>query len=263
MKKETFALIGSFLIALLLSQCSVSVPAVQPMSTATHVPTASHPTFVSLTFDDGDADNFAVGIALTEHGLRGTFYIPSGLVGTEGYMSWEQLKTLQAGGHEIGGHTLNHQKLEGLDTEALRHQICDDRQNLMDHGFTPISFAYPFGNYDVYVKQMVKDCSYADARTILGGTETTPAADPYALRALPYIVSDTNFDKLRRYVSNSFKGGDDWVILIFHHVCDSCDFFSVKPDVMNQFIPWLVQQQDLDHIRVMTVGEVISRYPPK
>jgi peptidoglycan/xylan/chitin deacetylase (PgdA/CDA1 family) len=262
-KRETFAIIGSFLVALLLSQCSVSVPAAQPTGTATHAPVASHPTIVSLTFDDGDADNFPVAALLTEHGLHGTFYIPSGLVGSAGYMTWEQLNTLQADGHEIGGHTLNHQKLEGLDSETLRYQICDDRQNLIDHGFTPVSFAYPFGNYDVHVKQMAQDCGYADARTILGGAETTPAADPYALRALPYIVSDTKFDKLRRYVSNSFKGGDEWIILIFHHVCDSCDFFSVKPEVMNQFVPWLVQQQGLGHIQVMTVGEVISRYSKK
>ncbi len=218
---------------------------------------------VSLTFDDGDADNFAVAALLKEYGLHGTFYIPSGLVGTEGHMTWEQLSTLQADGHEIGGHTLSHQKLEGLDTEALRHQICDDRQNLIDHGFTPLSFAYPFGNYDTQVKQMVRDCAYLGARTILGGTETTPPSDPYALRAFPYIVSDTKFNKLRRYVSDSFKGGDEWIILIFHHVCDSCDFFSVRPDVMNSFIPWLAGQQDLDHIQVMTVGEVVSRYPQK
>ena len=263
MKSKILSIVGSFLIALLLSQCSVSVPAVQPTSTATHLPVESHPTIVSLTFDDGNADNFGIAALFTEYGLHGTFYIPSGLVGSGGHMTWEQLTTLQADGNEIGGHTLNHQKLEGLDTEALRHQICDDRQNLIAHGFNPVSFAYPFGTYDIHVQQMVRDCSYLDARSVVGGTETTPPSDPYALRALPYIVSDTTFDKLRKYVSNSFKGGDDWVILIFHHVCDSCDFFSVKPDVMNEFIPWLAQQQDLEHVRVMTVGEVISHYVKK
>jgi hypothetical protein len=128
----------------------------------------------------------------------------------------------------------------------------------MDHGFKPISFAYPFGNYDEHVQQMVKYCGYASARLVVGGTESIPPADAYGLLTTPYIVSDTDLPKIERYVWQTRKEGGGWVILIFHHVCNSCDFFSVKPDVLNNFIPWLAQQQDIGHIKVMTIGEVMS-----
>ena len=53
-------------------------------------------------------------VVLAQFGLHATWYIPSGLVGTPGYMTWDQLQTLQAAGHEIGGHSLDHTRLDGL-----------------------------------------------------------------------------------------------------------------------------------------------------
>ncbi|HEX2698207.1 MAG TPA: polysaccharide deacetylase family protein, partial [Anaerolineales bacterium] len=232
-----------------------SINTAQPTSTPTSIP---QPIVVSLTFDDGDADNFDIRPLLKTNGLHATFYIPSGLVGTQGYMTWDQLKTLQEDGNEIGGHTFDHTTVRGLDAEALKHQICDDHTNLIEHGFNPISFAYPHGSYDVNAQQMVKDCGYTSARGVHDGPDSIPPSDLYALQALPYIVDDTDLAKIERYINGTRTDGGGWVILIFHHVCDSCDYFSVKPDVINGFIPWLAKQQAKGNLKVMTVGEVIS-----
>jgi len=238
-----------------LAGCAFAAPVGQPTSTTRRVP---QDTVVSLTFDDGNADNFAIEPLLKANGLHATFYIPSGLVGSQGYMTWDQLHILQEDGNEIGGHTLDHTKVEGLDTESLRHQICDDRTNLLDHGLDAVSFAYPFGSYDENAKRMVKDCGYADARVVRGGPQTIHPDDPYVLAGLPYIVDDTDLGKLERYISGTWKEGGGWAILIFHHVCDGCDYFSVKLDVINGFIPWLARQQNKGNVKVMTIREVIS-----
>lgn len=252
----------SFLLA--LSACAPASRPVTPLPSpaaarSTPVGTASPPILVSLTFDDGDADNFTLAPLLQQYGLRATFYIPSGLVGHPGFMTWDQLKALQAAGSEIGGHSLDHVKLQGLDTAALQHEICDDRQNLVEHGFTPVSFAYPFGNYDPNVQAMLKQCGYAGARTVHDGPQSFPLADPYAVRAMPYVVSDTDLGKLQRYVSGSRHEGADWVVLIFHHVCDSCDYFAVHPDVMQKLIAWLARQQSLGNVKVATFGSVLQQ----
>jgi hypothetical protein len=42
-------------------------------------------------------------------------------------------------------------------------------------------------------------------------------------------------------------------------VCDACDYFSVRPDVLSHFIRWLAQQQTAGNIEVQTVGQVIVR----
>ncbi len=241
-----------FLCVGILSACrpgfSAHPSATQPIS----------PILVSLTFDDGDADNFMMLPALQQYGLSATFYIPSGLVGKPNYMTWDQLKTLQAAGDEIGGHSFDHTKLGGLDAAQLQHEICDDRQNLVQHGLSPVSFAYPFGNYDASVKAMVQQCGYAGARTITGGPQRFPLSDPFAVRAMPYVVSDTDLPKIQRYVTLSRSEGADWVVLIFHHVCDGCDYYAIRPDLMNQLIRWLARQQSLGNVKVETFGEVLG-----
>jgi len=247
--------------ALALNGCSSQALSPTPAGTAAASPKAAVDTVVSLTFDDGDADNFSIEPLLKENGLHATFYIISGKVGTGGFMTWEQLQTLQKDGNEIGGHTYDHVKVQGLDAGILRHQICDDRTNLLDHGLKAASFAYPFGNYDNNARRMVQECGYADARAVRGDPVMIPPVDPYLLSGFPYIVNDTGLDKLMRYVKETQKGGGGWVILIFHHVCASCDYYSVSPDVMNGFIPWLAQQQGRGNLKVMTIGQVVSGSP--
>jgi len=220
-------------------------------------PAEQRETVVSLTFDDGAADNFESAAVLSRYGLHATWYIPSGLVGQPGYMTWDQLQALQADGHEIGGHSADHINIDGLDGQALRHQVCDDREALHGHGFEPVSFAYPFGGYDEAAKQMVHECGYASARSIGAGPEDIPPVDAFTLRAYPYIVNDTSFSKLQRYVSGVRKEGGGWLILIFHHVCDACDYFAVHPDVLQRFIQWLAEEQAQGRVKVRTVGEIV------
>jgi peptidoglycan/xylan/chitin deacetylase (PgdA/CDA1 family) len=245
---------GGILAAVLLSGCA-SIPAgTAPTDAAA---TGRPDTIVSLTFDDGDADNYPVGAILKQYGLQATWYIPSGLVGRPAYMTWEQLQVLQSDGNEVGGHGLDHVNIGELGVDALRHQVCDDRKNLINHGFLPESFAYPFGGYGEQAKATVRECGYVDARTIAAGPETIPPVDAYALRAFPYAVSDTDFPKLQRYVTGTRQESGGWVILIFHHVCDSCDYYAVRPDILNRFIRWLAEQQSLGRLRVQTVGQVM------
>ena len=48
-------------------------------------------TVVSLTFDDGDADNYSVRSVLAENNLHATFYIVSGFTNSNGYMTDESI----------------------------------------------------------------------------------------------------------------------------------------------------------------------------
>ena len=63
-----------------------------------------HP-IVSLTFDDGLASQRLASELLEGRGLRGTFYVPSGLVGSRGHLGWDDIIRLAEQGHEVGGHT--------------------------------------------------------------------------------------------------------------------------------------------------------------
>lgn len=214
-------------------------------------------TVVSLTFDDGDADNYIVRPILAEDNLHATFYIVSGFTNSNGYMTDDQLRDLYNDGNEIGGHTLSHSNLTGVRGADLNREVCQDRSNLLAYGFEVTSFAYPFGHYDDEAKQAVMNCGYGNARGVSGGPDMIPPADAYGLKAMPYIVSDTRFPKMVRYVTEVENDGGGWVIFVFHHVCDGCDQYAIKPSIFFEFAQWLSEQQS-NGLVVKTMGEVMS-----
>jgi peptidoglycan/xylan/chitin deacetylase (PgdA/CDA1 family) len=77
---------------------------------------AATQTVVTIEFDDGRADQAVnAGPILTAHGVHGTFFINSGLIGTGSYyMTWDQVAGLAADGNEIVGHTLTHTNIANL-----------------------------------------------------------------------------------------------------------------------------------------------------
>ena len=90
---------------------------------------AATSTVVSLTFDDGSASQYSTLSMLSAHGMKGTYYINSALVGSSSYyMTWSQLHDLYNAGNEIGGHTLHHVNLKTLSTADATTEVCDDRK---------------------------------------------------------------------------------------------------------------------------------------
>src|SRR3954447_7967340 len=85
------------------------------------------PTVVSLEFDDGTSDQRQVGPLLDAHGYKATFFVNSGRVGKTAHISWGTLADLQADGHEVTGHTIDHVHLTQVSLDTARAQICDDR----------------------------------------------------------------------------------------------------------------------------------------
>lgn len=246
-------------MALFLLGCSVNatpIPTILPSPIKQSIYYSN--TTVTLTFDDGDADNYIVRDVLKENDLRATFYVVSGFTGTEGFMTEEQLRGLYEDGNEIGGHTLSHTKLSGVRGADLRKEICQDRLNLIAYGFEVTSFAYPFGFHDEESRQVVKDCGYNNARTVADGPEGIPPGNPFTLKAMPYIVQDTKFQKMFRYVMEVEQNGGGWAIFVFHHVCDGCDQYAVDYDTFSNFANWLGHQQQVNGLKVKTIDEVIG-----
>ena len=79
---------------------------------------------VSFTFDDAPDTAYTNGAAILEqHGLRGTFYIATGILG-DADRHWRvidrtQVRALYDQGHEIGCHTFSHVGVDRLDSREL------------------------------------------------------------------------------------------------------------------------------------------------
>jgi peptidoglycan/xylan/chitin deacetylase (PgdA/CDA1 family) len=248
-----------------------------PTTTATAadpVPIVLTPTvFVTIGFDDGTVDQFAVRRPLRKHGMHATFFINSGLIGDPDHMTVEQLQALEAAGNEIGGHTVDHANIQPLSTAEATAEVCGDRATLTGWGFTVTSFAYPFGSYDANSEAIVASCGYDSARTVSGVSihvskdkigETLPPLDPYATRTPPNAKKATKLSTMERYVTNAetavaSSGQSVWIQFVFHRYCDAhCGAYTVQPAKFTALLDFLQQEVGAGRVSVQTTAEAIG-----
>ena len=225
------------------------------------------PTVVSLQFDDGVADQWTAHDLLAAHGMHATFFINSGRPGKTGFLSYAQLHQLESEGNEIGGHTIDHVDLPTLGPDDQRREVCDDRADLIAHGFSVTDFAYPFGSYTPDTENVVRSCGYNSARITSGvaspnscqrgcpAAETIPAADVYATRTPDSVHSDTPLTELESDVTHAVSGGGGLVQIVMHHICDGCNPNSVSEATLSAFLDFL---QSTPGVQVSTVHDVLG-----
>lgn len=264
-RPRCYAVAGVLLVLLALAAV-LTTPGRAGAAAANPPPAAAGPTAVSITFDDGDADQMTAAKILADYGMHGTFYLVPGAVGTPHYVSRDDLRRLAAGGNEIGAHTVSHVDLERVSLGEARRQLCDSRDILRQWGYRVTSFAYPNGGYTPPVEAAARACGYDSARTIEGlrspgcptcePVESIPAVDPYAVRAAGEIEDSWTAAYLESLVLDASATGGGWLPLIVHHVCDSgCGNFSIRPAVLAEFLSWLNLRQQFNLNRVLTVAQ--------
>ena len=227
-------------------------------------PAASPHLVVSLTFDDGyDNHATAAGPILAAHGMVGTFFVPSGFVGTSGYMTWAQVSGLAAAGNEIGGHTIHHYDLTTVSTAVAEQEICGDRDTLLSHGFAVTDFAYPDGHYNAALELIAQHCGYNSARTTSWNgatcwgpcTESIPPQDPYATNIVAF-GGDQTLAAIENSITTAETYGG-WAQILIHRVCDGCGKSAMSPSDLNALLDWL-QPRAAQGTVVETVGQVIG-----
>jgi peptidoglycan/xylan/chitin deacetylase (PgdA/CDA1 family) len=225
-------------------------------------------TVVSLTFDDGYADQMSAVSILNEHGIKGTFYIISGSIGTSDYLTEADLQSMAGSGHEIGGHTVTHPDLTTLPVDEARREICTSRASLSSWGHRITSFAYPYSAYNAEVEQLVGQCGYNSARTLgdiasahgctgCPTAGTIPPADPYNIRAPDDHDNTWTLSDMQDVVTTAERTGG-WLPFTFHRICDNnCDRLSISTSMLDSFVSWLGTRSDRGTV-VKTVDQVIG-----
>lgn len=114
---------------------------------------------VFIHFDDNTSSQWSKAKpVLDEYGIKATFYIICGRVGTSGYMSWSQLDTLKDQGHSVQAHTMTHPHLPDLSNSKLEYEVGECKKVIQDKlGITPSHMAIPYndGEDDLRVVSMI------------------------------------------------------------------------------------------------------------
>jgi peptidoglycan/xylan/chitin deacetylase (PgdA/CDA1 family) len=230
---------------------------------------ATAETTVSLSFDDGWADQMAAKQILADHGLHGTFFVITGRVGTPGHMGWDQVGAVYASGNEIGGHTVTHPDLTTLSPAQQQAEICGGRQGLLARGYPQLSFAYPQGRPNSTSEDLVEQCGYASARGVGGLTESwaesIPPLNRWVIRTRDSVDDADTAITLEEWVLDAEAVSGGWLNLVFHHICDpisdpACPDAHMTPSDLNAFLDWLAPREAIG-TEVRTIGEVILANP--
>lgn len=130
---------------------------------------------VALTFDDGYKNLIQNAFpVMQKYHLIGTAHIIVNDVGKDGYMDWDDIKTLKKAGWEIGSHTLSHPDLSTISLAQASSQIFESKKVLEQNlGVTIESFCYPSGKYNADVENLVKEAGYTSATTTHSGLKNT------------------------------------------------------------------------------------------
>ncbi|HNP17196.1 MAG TPA: polysaccharide deacetylase family protein [Fulvivirga sp.] len=122
-----------------------------------------------ITIDDGYTSFYKNGLPiLTKYSFPATLFINTETVGGGDYMDWKDINSAIKLGIEIGNHTHSHAYFLNLPEtnryEAFEQEITKSQQLINENtGLTPQVFAYPYGEWDVKMKSIVKKLGFKGA----------------------------------------------------------------------------------------------------
>ena len=122
---------------------------------------------VIICFDDGPETQYVYALPLLKkHSFTATFFLFTNAIGRKHYLSWDQVLELSADGMQIGCHSMFHPYLTRItDEKQLWREIAGSKEVLEAHLGKPVTtFAYPFGQYNDQVVELVKQAGYTCAR---------------------------------------------------------------------------------------------------
>jgi peptidoglycan/xylan/chitin deacetylase (PgdA/CDA1 family) len=143
---------------------------------------------VLLTFDDADENQYANALpALRKYHFTATFFAMTVVLGKKHYMSADQLRSLQAAGMTVGGHTWDHHRVDRYTGDDWHRQIAKPTARLAGILGHPIHyFAYPYGVTSPDAVHHLRDAGYWAA---------------FQLTANPVSPENPRFT-LQRYIAN-------------------------------------------------------------
>lgn len=127
---------------------------------------------VILSFDDGYEDFFYNAFPiLLQYRIRAVSFIPTGLMNQGYYLSWSQIRQMQASGLvSFEAHSVHHYNMTNLSDAALKAEVVDSKNILQQEVGVPVNFfAYPYGAYNTRVIQAVKQAGFVGSAATWAG----------------------------------------------------------------------------------------------
>ena len=146
---------------------------------------------VLLTFDDGWENQYKYAFPLLKkYGMLATFYVYTNPIGTKHFLSWDEIREMDAAGMTIAAHSVSHPYYKELSLAAVKDEVEKSKQIIESHiGKPVVHFASPFGYTNPDIIEIIKAAGYKTARTTYKGIY-----QDNAFRLRGFLVSDNYKD---------------------------------------------------------------------
>jgi peptidoglycan/xylan/chitin deacetylase (PgdA/CDA1 family) len=152
---------------------------------------------VCFTFDDGTADHRCAADVLSSHGLKGTFFLITGRLGTPGYLSEADVRSMAAQGHRLASHSVTHRHLTSLSAAELADELESSLNHLEALAERTVDwFAPPGGVYTEAVIDAAQQVGYKVVRTMDWGYAEFPLSGQVPCLPVVPRYGIATFDRL-------------------------------------------------------------------
>lgn len=124
-------------------------------------PLSDVPRPVVLTFDDGFKSAYWCYQNLKKYGFQGIFFIVTSFVGQHSYLSWDEIREMNANGMSIQSHTCNHLILTDISSKQIQSEFSLSKAILEDKlGHLVESLSIPHGFISKDIIDIARQCGY-------------------------------------------------------------------------------------------------------
>ena len=149
---------------------------------------------IAITFDDGYENNYTNAYPVLKNlGLHATIFIVPALVGTDGYVTWDQIVEMsESGVITIGSHTMTHPWLPSQPDQKMDSEIRDSKRAIESHLNKEVSvFSYPLGGFNKNVREKIIKAGYKIAVATNPGRKY-PKHDLFAMKRIRIAKTSDN-----------------------------------------------------------------------
>jgi peptidoglycan/xylan/chitin deacetylase (PgdA/CDA1 family) len=162
---------------------------------------------VIITFDDGYLDNYEIAFPiLRKYGFEATIFIPTDCVNKSEHtvfnrnplMSWSEIREMNEKGITFSSHTASHPHLTKLTDGEITDELARSKEKMESFFGQDCNFiAYPYGDYDLRVRNLTEKAGYLAACSVRIGLNR-PGDDLFALKRISIIDHDHPSKFLRK-----------------------------------------------------------------
>jgi peptidoglycan/xylan/chitin deacetylase (PgdA/CDA1 family) len=125
------------------------------------------------------------------------------------FMTWQQIREMQADGFEFANHSHTHSKMRRIDDETEAQMLARVRQELdttqqrleaeLGAENVPMLFAYPYGEYSESAANLIAEMGYVGLAQVSGAVDAN--TDRRALNRFPMAVNFAKIEDFRLKVN--------------------------------------------------------------